>query len=157
MSEETHYGLGTKALHAGQVADPTTNSRAVPIYQTSSYLFDSSEHAAKLFSLAEMGNIYTRIMNPTTDVLEQRVAALEGGYDLIVASQPYRARTPAEIITRLSDALLRILAEAAMRERLQGQGFVAAPMASAPFAEFQKAELARWKALVELTGIKLSG
>ena len=67
------------------------------------------------------------------------------------------ARTPAEIITRLSDALLRILAEAAMRERLQGQGFVAAPMASAPFAEFQKSELARWKALVELTGIKLSG
>ncbi|MDH3809650.1 MAG: PLP-dependent transferase, partial [Desulfuromonadales bacterium] len=79
MSEETHYGLGTKALHAGQEADPTTNSRAVPIYQTSSYLFDSSEHAAKLFSLAEMGNIYTRIMNPTTDVLEKRLAELDGG------------------------------------------------------------------------------
>ena len=67
------------------------------------------------------------------------------------------ARTAPEIITRLSDTLLRILAEPAMRERLQGQGFVAAAMASAPFGEFQKAELARWRALVELTGIKLSG
>ncbi len=66
-------------MHAGQVADPTTNSRAVPIYQTSSYVFDSSEHAANLFSLAEMGNIYTRIMNPTTDVLEKRLAELDGG------------------------------------------------------------------------------
>jgi O-acetylhomoserine (thiol)-lyase len=79
MSEETNYGLGTKVLHAGQEADPTTNSRAVPIYQTSSYVFDSSEHAANLFSLAEMGNIYTRIMNPTTDVLEKRLAELDGG------------------------------------------------------------------------------
>jgi O-acetylhomoserine (thiol)-lyase len=66
-------------LHAGQTADPTTKSRAVPIYQTASYVFDSSEHAANLFGLKEFGNIYTRIMNPTTDVLEQRIAALEGG------------------------------------------------------------------------------
>ena len=79
MSEESNYRLGTKALHAGQVADPTTNSRAVPIYQTSSYVFNSSEHAANLFSLAEMGNIYTRLMNPTTDVLEKRLAELDGG------------------------------------------------------------------------------
>ncbi|PLX99293.1 MAG: O-acetylhomoserine aminocarboxypropyltransferase [Desulfuromonas sp.] len=79
MSDEKKLGLGTKALHAGQVPDPTTNSRAVPIYQTSSYTFDSSEHAANLFSLAEMGNIYTRIMNPTTDVLEKRLAELDGG------------------------------------------------------------------------------
>jgi O-acetylhomoserine (thiol)-lyase len=79
MSDQPNYGLGTKALHAGQEADPTTNSRAVPIYQTSSYVFDSSEHAANLFSLAEMGNIYTRIMNPTTDVLEKRLAELDGG------------------------------------------------------------------------------
>ncbi len=79
MSEESNYRLGTKALHAGQIADPTTNSRAVPIYQTSSYVFDSSEHAANLFSLAEMGNIYTRLMNPTTDVLEKRLAELDGG------------------------------------------------------------------------------
>ena len=87
MSDQPDYRLGTKALHAGQVADPTTNSRAVPIYQTSSYVFDSSEHAANLFSLAEMGNIYTRIMNPTTDVLEKRLAELDGGVGaLAVAS-----------------------------------------------------------------------
>ena len=69
----------TLALHAGQVADPTTGSRAVPIYQTTSYVFKSTEHAANLFALKEFGNIYTRLMNPTTDVLEQRVAAIEGG------------------------------------------------------------------------------
>lgn len=69
----------TLALHGGQEADPTTGSRAVPIYQTTSYEFKSSEHAANLFALKEFGNIYTRLMNPTTDVLEKRVAALEGG------------------------------------------------------------------------------
>ena len=69
----------TQALHAGYRADPTTGSVAVPIYQTTSYQFDDAEHAASLFSLAELGNIYTRIMNPTTDVLEQRVAEMEGG------------------------------------------------------------------------------
>ncbi|MBE0598380.1 MAG: O-acetylhomoserine aminocarboxypropyltransferase/cysteine synthase [Desulfuromonadales bacterium] len=79
MSEQNFSGIGTKALHAGQVPDPTTNSRAVPIYQTSSYVFNSSEHAANLFGLKEMGNIYTRIMNPTTDVLEKRLAAMDGG------------------------------------------------------------------------------
>lgn len=67
------------ALHGGQVPDPTTNARAVPIYQTTSYVFNSPEHAANLFGLKELGNIYTRIMNPTTDVLEKRVAMLEGG------------------------------------------------------------------------------
>lgn len=69
----------TQALHAGYRADPTTGSVAVPIYQTTSYQFDSAEHAASLFSLSELGNIYTRIMNPTTDVLEQRLVAMEGG------------------------------------------------------------------------------
>jgi O-acetylhomoserine (thiol)-lyase len=72
-------GFETLALHAGQTADPTTGSRAVPIYQTTSYQFNSTEHAANLFGLKEFGNIYTRIMNPTTDVLEQRIAQLEGG------------------------------------------------------------------------------
>ena len=71
--------LDTICLHAGQVADSATKSRAVPIYQTTSYLFDNTEHAARLFALQEFGNIYTRIMNPTTDVFEKRVAALEGG------------------------------------------------------------------------------
>lgn len=71
--------LNTIALHGGQEADPTTNSRALPIYQTTSYVFNNSEHAANLFGLKEFGNIYTRLMNPTTDVLEKRVALLEGG------------------------------------------------------------------------------
>ncbi len=74
-----NYRYETLQLHAGQVPDPTTGSRAVPIYQTTSFVFNDSEHAANLFGLKEFGNIYTRIMNPTTDVLEKRVAALEGG------------------------------------------------------------------------------
>src|SRR5512137_2412138 len=73
-------GLGTLAVHAGQESpDPATGSRAVPIYQTASYVFKNTEHAANLFALKELGNIYTRIMNPTTDILEQRVTQLEGG------------------------------------------------------------------------------
>ncbi len=84
MSSFDPNGLGnlrpeTQALHAGQVPDPTTKARAVPIYATTSYVFDDAAHAARLFGLQEFGNIYTRIMNPTTDVFEQRVAALEGG------------------------------------------------------------------------------
>jgi O-acetylhomoserine (thiol)-lyase len=73
------YRFETLQLHAGQQIDPTTKSRAVPIYQTTSFGFDNTEHAANLFGLKQFGNIYTRIMNPTTDVLEQRIAALEGG------------------------------------------------------------------------------
>lgn len=75
----TNYRFETLQLHAGQEADPTTGSRAVPIYQTSSYVFKNAEHGANLFALKEFGNIYTRIMNPTSDVLEKRIAALEGG------------------------------------------------------------------------------
>ena len=71
--------LATLAIHGGQSPDPTTKSRAVPIYQTTSYVFDDADHAARLFALQEFGNIYTRIMNPTTDVFEKRIAALEGG------------------------------------------------------------------------------
>lgn len=79
MTEERKQSFETLAIHAGQQIDPTTMSRAVPIYQTTSYGFRDTEHAANLFGLKEFGNIYTRLMNPTTDVLEQRVAALEGG------------------------------------------------------------------------------
>ena len=87
MSEKIPYRIGTKALHAGHTPDPTTRSRAVPIYQTSSYTFDSSAHAARLFALEEEGNIYTRLMNPTTDVLEKRLASMDGGVGaLAVAS-----------------------------------------------------------------------
>src|SRR6188474_2308587 len=77
--EQKPYHFNTLAIHGGQTVDPTTKSRAVPIYQTTSYQFDDADHAARLFALQEFGNIYTRIMNPTTDVFEQRVAALEGG------------------------------------------------------------------------------
>lgn len=85
MSSETN-NPETLALHAGYRADPTTNAVAVPIYQTTSYQFDSAEHAQKLFALEELGNIYTRIMNPTVDVLEKRVAALEGGVAALAVS-----------------------------------------------------------------------
>lgn len=85
--------LSTIALHGGQEADPTTNSRAVPIYQTTSYVFDSSEHAANLFGLKEFGNIYTRLMNPTTDVLEKRVAQLEGGVAALAVASGQAAIT----------------------------------------------------------------
>lgn len=73
------HGLGTLALHAGQTPDPTTRARAVPIYATTSFVFDDTDHAAKLFALSEFGNIYSRLMNPTNDVLEKRLAALDGG------------------------------------------------------------------------------
>lgn len=81
-----NYGLETQCLHAGQVPDPTTMSRAVPIYRTSSYTFRDTEHAANLFALKELGNIYTRLMNPTQDVLEKRVAAMEGGVAALALS-----------------------------------------------------------------------
>lgn len=78
-AEKRPYRYETLQVHAGQQPAPGTNARAVPIYQTSSYTFNSADHGAKLFALKEFGNIYTRIMNPTTDVLEKRVAELEGG------------------------------------------------------------------------------
>ena len=94
MTENTRqFGFNTRQLHAGQVPDPTTGSRAVPIFQTTSYQFRSSEHAANLFALKEFGNIYTRIMNPTTDVLEQRLASLEGGIGALAASSGHSAQT----------------------------------------------------------------
>ena len=79
MSENQVYKLGTKALHAGQVPDPTTTARAVPIYATTSYVFNDTDHAANLFALKEFGNIYSRLMNPTNDVLEKRLAEMDGG------------------------------------------------------------------------------
>ena len=85
MNNKKH-NIETIALHAGQQPDPTTGARAVPIYQTSSYVFKSSEHAADLFALKEFGNIYTRLMNPTSDVVEKRIAALEGGTGALLTS-----------------------------------------------------------------------
>jgi O-acetylhomoserine (thiol)-lyase len=100
-------GLSTLALHAGQKPDPATGARAVPIYQTTSYVFKSSEHAANLFALKESGNIYTRIMNPTTDVFEQRVAALEGGTGALAVASGQAAITLALLaITRMGEEIV---------------------------------------------------
>ncbi|HAD04286.1 MAG: O-acetylhomoserine aminocarboxypropyltransferase [Desulfuromonadales bacterium GWC2_61_20] len=90
---ESHYRAETLALHAGQKPDPTTKARAVPIYQTTSYVFDDADHAARLFGLQEFGNIYTRLMNPTSDVFEQRVAALEGGVAALAVASGQSAIT----------------------------------------------------------------
>ncbi|MGA2277086.1 MAG: homocysteine synthase [Terracidiphilus sp.] len=92
MSEAKQH-LATLAVHAGQTPDPTTGSRAVPIYQTTSYAFQDADHAGRLFALKEFGNIYTRIMNPTTDVLEKRVAALEGGVAALAVASGQAAET----------------------------------------------------------------
>ena len=86
------FGFNTRQLHAGQEADPATGARAVPIYQTTAYLFEDTDHAARLFSLEESGNIYTRIMNPTTDVFERRMASLEGGVGGLAASSGHAAQ-----------------------------------------------------------------
>jgi O-acetylhomoserine (thiol)-lyase len=107
MTEKKKFHLGTVALHAGQVPDPTTGSRTVPIYQTSSYVFKSTEHAANLFGLKELGNIYTRLMNPTTDVFEKRVAAIEGGTSAIATASGQAAITYALLnITRPGDEIV---------------------------------------------------
>src|SRR5258708_8316100 len=94
LNTNRHYGFETLSLHAGQEnADSATNARAVPIYQTSSYVFDSPEHAADLFALKQFGNIYTRIMNPTQDAFEGRVAALEGGVGALATASGQAAET----------------------------------------------------------------
>ncbi|MBE0605338.1 MAG: homocysteine synthase [Deltaproteobacteria bacterium] len=101
------YKPETIALHGGQKPDPTTNARAVPIYQTTSYVFNDTAHAARLFGLQEFGNIYTRIMNPTTDVFEQRVAQLEGGSGAVAVASGQAAETLALLnIARAGDEIL---------------------------------------------------
>ena len=106
MTDEIFH-LGTTALHAGQVPDPTTGSRTVPIYQTSSYVFKNTEHAANLFGLRELGNIYTRLMNPTTDVFEKRMAAIEGGTGALGVASGQAAITYSLLnITRPGDEIV---------------------------------------------------
>jgi O-acetylhomoserine (thiol)-lyase len=106
MSTSTQH-LSTLALHAGQVPDSATGARAVPIYQTTSYVFKSTDHAANLFALKEFGNIYTRLMNPTNDVFEQRVAALEGGTGALAVASGQSAITFSLLaITRLGDEIV---------------------------------------------------
>ena len=93
MTTTDNWSFETKQIHAGQTPDRDTHARALPIYQTTSYTFDSTDHAAALFGLAEPGNIYTRLMNPTTDVVEQRIAALEGGVAAVFLSSGQAAET----------------------------------------------------------------
>ena len=105
--EEKNWHFDTLALHGGQEPDPTTGSRAVPIYQTTSYVFRDADHAASLFALQESGNIYTRIMNPTTDVFEKRVALLEGGVGALAVASGQAAETLAILnILRAGDELV---------------------------------------------------
>lgn len=106
-SEEPTYHLGTVAVHGGQTSDSATGSRAVPIYQTTSYVFDDADHAARLFALKEFGNIYTRIMNPTTDVLERRVSVLEGGAAALATASGQAAETLAILtLARAGDEII---------------------------------------------------
>ena len=110
MSE--HWSFETKQIHSGQEPDPTTGARALPIYQTTSYQFRDTEHAANLFGLAEPGNIYTRIMNPTQDVVEQRLAALEGGVGALLVASGQAATTGA--LTNVAEAGDHIVASAGL-------------------------------------------
>ncbi len=106
------WGFETRQIHAGAAPDPTTGARATPIYQTTAYAFRDTEHAANLFGLTEMGNIYTRIMNPTQDVLEQRIASLEGGVAALVVASGQAAETMA--ILNLAEAGDHIVASASL-------------------------------------------
>src|SRR5919109_4061279 len=94
-AQDRKFGFYTLALHAGQRPDPATGARAVPIYQTTSYVFEDTEHAANLFNLQRFGNIYTRIMNPTTAVFEERMASLEGGVGALATASGLAAQAVA--------------------------------------------------------------
>ena len=93
MSAPENWRFETKQIHSGAAPDPVTNARATPIYQTTSYVFNNADHARNLFALAEFGNIYTRIQNPTQDVVEERVAALEGGTGALLVASGQAAET----------------------------------------------------------------
>ena len=112
MSDPQNWSFETRQIHAGTSPDPTTGARALPIYATTSYQFRDSQHAADLFALAEMGNIYTRIMNPTQDALEQRVASLEGGVAALAVASGQAAETLA--ILNLAEAGDHIVASASL-------------------------------------------
>ena len=92
MAKEKQFGFGTQAVHAGQRPDPVTGSRAVPIYQTSAYIFEDTDQAANLFALQRFGNVYSRIMNPTVAVFEERIAALENGIGAVATASGQAAQ-----------------------------------------------------------------
>ena len=110
MTDPAAWSFETRQIHAGTSPDPTTGARALPIYATTAYQFRDSQHAADLFALAEMGNIYTRIMNPTQDALEQRVASLEGGVAALAVASGQAAETLA--ILNLAEAGDHVVASA---------------------------------------------
>ncbi|WP_277455162.1 bifunctional o-acetylhomoserine/o-acetylserine sulfhydrylase [Janibacter sp. DB-40] len=112
MSDPTTWNFETKQIHAGQAPDPTTGSRALPIHQTTSYVFKDTEHAANLFGLKELGNIYTRIMNPTQDAVENKIAALEGGVAALMTASGMSATTLA--LMNVAEAGDHIVASAAL-------------------------------------------
>jgi O-acetylhomoserine (thiol)-lyase len=112
VTDTSSWSFETRQIHAGQVPDPTTGARALPIYSTTSYVFRDTEHAANLFSLAEPGNIYTRIMNPTTDVIEQRIASLEGGVGALMVGSGQAATTLA--LLNVADSGDHILSSASL-------------------------------------------
>ena len=113
LNSNRSYGFETLSLHAGQeTADSATGARAVPIYQTTSYVFDSPEHAANLFALKQFGNIYTRIMNPTQDAFERRIAALEGGVGALATASGQAAETLA--ILNIAEAGDEIISSASL-------------------------------------------
>ena len=114
----SNWSFETRQIHAGQAPDPTTKARALPIYQTTSYAFDSSEHGRKLFALEELGNIYTRIMNPTQAVVEDRIASLEGGVGALLVASGQSAETLAILTIAAGRRSHRVLA-AALRRHLQ--------------------------------------
>jgi O-acetylhomoserine (thiol)-lyase len=116
MSDQ--YRFETLQIHAGQEPAPGTNARAVPIYQTTSYVFNNAEHGARLFALEEFGNIYSRIMNPTTDVFEKRIAALEGGVAALATASGQAAQLLA--ITTLAQAGDNIVSTSNTFAKLEG-------------------------------------
>jgi hypothetical protein len=118
---DREFGFGTLCLHAGQIPDPTTGSRAVPIYQTTSYVFDSADHAASLFNLQTFGNVYSRISNPTVAVFEERVAALEGGTVISRHASPRRLAKPNYTSARRRTSVLSWIAPYAMKRRARGR------------------------------------
>jgi O-acetylhomoserine (thiol)-lyase len=139
-------GLDTVALHGGQSVDPATKSRAVPIYQTTSFVFDDSAHAARLFALEEFGNIYTRIMNPTTDVLEQRISALEGGVGgLAVASGQSATIYSILNIARAGD---HIVSSGSLYGGTFNMFFHTLPKLGITVSFVEASDLAAWKAAV---------
>jgi O-acetylhomoserine (thiol)-lyase len=140
-------GLDTIALHGGQNVDPATKARAVPIYQTTSYVFDDTGHAARLFALEEFGNIYTRIMNPTTDVLEQRIAALEGGVGALAVASGQAAVVYSVLnIARSGD---HIVSSSSLYGGTYNAFFHTLPKFGITTTFVEPGDLAQWKAAVQ--------